>query len=328
MKVLITGANGFLGSHLTRAMFRQGYDLRILVRRTANLNAVSEIPCETYFGNINNREDVFKAVRGCQIVIHVAATTRQWGLPLEVYEQINFVATKYIAEACLTEGVQKLVFVSTANTMAPGSSKKPGSEIGSFTLFESNSPYIMTKYMAQQLILEQVQQNGLPAVIVNPTFIIGPDNLQSSSGKIFAYALEKKIVLYPPGGKNFVCVQDVCNGITSALSKGKVGECYLLAGENLSYEQFFKMARSLSNRSRILIRIPASLLRVAGMAGTLLGKLTGKVYPMNYANAYLLCTENYYSAKKSKKELGIDYTSISEVIKDSVDRYYESKHLE
>jgi dihydroflavonol-4-reductase len=313
-KVLVTGGNGFLGSNLTRALFREGYEVKIMVRHHADLKGLSDIPCELFFGNIDNREHVNQAVAGCDMVVHAAAITDQWNITFETYERINITGTKHVVEACLEQGVQKLVYVSTANTIGPGSKEDPGTELNAFTLFNANSGYINTKYLAQQYVLEQVDQRKLPAVVINPTFMIGPHDVKPSSGKLLLHGIGKKILFYPPGGKNFVAIQDVCQGVLQAIKAGKAGECYLLAGYNLSYKEFFALVDQVSGHKRLLIQVPTFVLKLAGAMGSLKEKLTGRPGRLTLRSAYLLCLPNYYSGKKATRELSVTYTPIADTI--------------
>jgi dihydroflavonol-4-reductase len=125
-KVLITGANGFLGANLTRELYRMGFDIRILIRPSADVKGIADIPCEIFYGCIDNNNDVQEAVKGCHIVIHAACITEQWGISFAEYERTNFTATKYITGACLMHQVEKFIYVSTANTIGPGNKNNPG----------------------------------------------------------------------------------------------------------------------------------------------------------------------------------------------------------
>ncbi|NSL85966.1 NAD-dependent epimerase/dehydratase family protein [Chitinophaga sp. Mgbs1] len=314
MKVLITGANGFLGSHLTRELFRQGYEVKAMIRASANLLGMEDIPCEIFSGNIDNRDDVCAAVAGCDIVIHTACITDQWNISFEAYERVNFTATKYIVEACIAQQVKRLIYVSTANTIGPGSKMHPGTELNGFTLFNANSGYINTKYLAQQYVLEQVAAGRLQGVVVNPTFMIGPRDSKPSSGKLILYGMKKKVLFYPPGGKNFVHIQDVCRGIVNAIDKGKTGDCYLLAGHNLTYREFFNILNQVSGEKKVMIRIPRFLLKIAGVTGSVLQQLLHIRGKLNYTAAYMLSLDNYYTGRKSERELQVRYTPIEDAI--------------
>lgn len=325
-KVLVTGGNGFLGSNLTRELYRLGYDVRVLVRPNADLKGIADIPSELFRGHIDCEADVFQAVEGCDLVIHAASVTEQWSVAYEEYERVNFTGTQHIVQACLANKVTRLVHVSTANTIGPGTRLNPGTELNGFTLFHANSGYINTKYLAQQYVLEQVERRGLPAVVVNPTFMIGPNDVKPSSGKLLLHGLKRKIVFYPPGGKNFVYIHDVCQGIISALHKGETGNCYLLAGENLSYREFFTLVNRLENRSAWLIRVPGFVLSTAGLAGAFSKLLTGRGGRLNPSTAYMLRLDNYYSGRKAAAELSLRYTPVEEAVRKALSWFKEHNY--
>ena len=323
-KVLITGGNGFLGANLVRMLCQQNYQVNILVREGADLKALEGLEPNIVFGNITEEKDVFNAVEGCNYVIHAASVTEQSGITFEQYEAINVTATKHIVEACLQHKVEKLIYVSTANTIGPGNSKEPGTELNGFSYFKANSGYINTKYLAQQFVLEQVLRNKLPAVVVNPTFMIGPHDSKPSSGKIILYGLNKKILFYPPGGKNFVHIEDVCRGIVNAIEMGKPGECYLLAGENLTYKEFFKALNEISSQHPLMIKIPPLVLRLGARFSFLLEKLNHKPQQLNQSSAYMLCCYNYYTGEKSERELKLQYQSVSKAIEEAYNWFHKN----
>jgi dihydroflavonol-4-reductase len=323
-KVLVTGANGFLGVNLVRMLTAEDFEVRILIRENANLDLIEEMNPEIFYGRIDNAGDVFKAVNGCEVVIHAASITEQHGIRFEQYEQINVTATKYVVEACLKYKIEKLVYVSTANTFGPGSISLPGTELNGFSYFKAGSGYINSKYLAQQFVLEQVHQKKLPAVVVNPAFMIGANDTKPSSGQLILYALNKKILFYPPGGKNFVHIQDVCCGIINAIDKGKNGSCYLLAGENLSYYNFFRLLFGITRQKPLMIKIPPIALKLGAVFSSLVQSANHRPQRLTRANAFLLCQKNYYSGKKSEMDLGLKYSPIKEAIKEACDWFANS----
>ncbi|ASZ11900.1 NAD-dependent epimerase/dehydratase family protein [Chitinophaga pendula] len=326
-KVLVTGANGFLGANLTRELFRLGYEVKAMVRPSADLKGISDIPCELFFGHIDDAAEVMQAVAGCDIVVHTASITEQWDIDFAAYERVNFTGTKHIVAACLAQGVQKFVHVSTANTMGPGNKENPGSELNGFALFNANSGYINSKYLAQQYVLEQIEHCKLPGVIVNPTFMIGPHDTKPSSGKLLLYGLGKKVVFYPPGGKNFVHIQDVCMGIIKAIERGRIGDCYLLAGHNLSYKEFFQLVNEVAREPKLIVRIPPVVLKVGGLIGSMVERVTRRSQKLNYSSAYLLCLENYYTGKKSERELSVRYTPMKTAVGDALNWFKENAYF-
>lgn len=325
-KVLVTGASGFLGSNLIRELYRQGFDVKIIVRQNANLNGIADVPCEVFYGNIDNQWDVRQAISGCNIVIHAACITDQWAVSFDDYERVNYMATKYIADACIEQKISKFIYVSTANTMGPGTKHLPGTELSGFTLFNANSGYINSKYLAQQYVLEQVEARALPGIVINPTFMIGPNDIKPSSGKLLLYGLRKRILFYPPGGKNFVYIQDVCRGIINAISKGRIGDCYLLAGHNLTYREFFGMVSKVSMAKAFMIKIPAFILKLAGQLGSVSERVTGKPSRLNRTAAHLICLENYYSGKKSERELQLEYTSMQHAVENAFNWFKDNNY--
>jgi Nucleoside-diphosphate-sugar epimerases len=326
MKVLITGGNGFLGSNVARELFRRGYEVKLMMRDTADASVVADVPCEIYHGDISSQEEVLMAVKGCDYVVHTASITQQWAVTFKEYELVNVRGTINVVNACLQHGVKKLIHISTANTIGPGNRIKPANELNSFTLLHVNSGYINSKYIAQQYVLEQVEHKNLQAVIVNPTFMIGQYDAKPSSGKIILHGINKRWVFYPPGGKNFVHINDVCTGIANALQIGKIGDCYLLAGENLSYKEFFKLLNSVAGQDPAMVRIPQFILKMIGIMGTLVGVFSKTSGKLTYSSAYMLCLYNYYSGKKSERELLIKYTPIEKAIGSALAWFKENNY--
>ncbi len=326
-KVLVTGASGFLGTHLVKELYKQGYEIRILVRKHANLNQIKHLPLHIVYGEIEKREDVYAAIENMEIVIHAASITKQTGISYPEYEKVNFKSTKYVVEACKAHHVTRMIHVSTANTFAPGTILQPGTELNGFSLYNANSGYINTKYLAQQYVLEQVARNNFQAIVVNPTFMIGAEDAGPSSGQIVLYQINSRIIFYPSGGKNFVHVKDVCNGILQAIEKAKIGDCYLLAGENLSYKQFFSIRNKISKQKSLMICIPAFILKPAGYIGSILNRIFKKKIPVNYSNMYMICSQNYYSGHKSVRELGIKYTPVTTAIQEAYHWFKEKKYI-
>lgn len=316
-KVLITGGNGLLGANLARILSLENYQVIIFVRKDANVKALDGLALQIIYGKIDDADDVLKAVEGCDYVVHSASITEQTGITFEEYERINVIGTKQVVNACLQQKIKKLIYVSTANTIAPGSMNEPGTELNGFSYFKARSGYINSKYLAQQFVLEQVLHKKLPAVVVNPTFMLGAYDSKPSSGQIILCGLDKKFLFYPPGGKNFVFVEDVCHGIINALESGKIGNCYLLAGENLSYKNFFQILNKISGQHPLMIKIPSFVLRLGGSFSYFIEKINKKPQRLTLSTAYMLCQNNYYSGNKSERELGVKYKTTDEAIRDA-----------
>jgi dihydroflavonol-4-reductase len=313
MKVLVTGANGLLGSHIVQELVNRNYHVRVLVRPGSNLFLLEGLPVEYFEGQITLRHDVEKAVNGCTFVIHAAARATHKPTWLDAYQKINIDSTRYIINACKTSGIKRLIYVSTANCFVNGTRDNPGTEKGTFPRWMKRSGYAYSKFLAQQLLLDEVKKGELGAVVVNPTFIIGKD-AKPGGGKIFNFILSKRIAFYPLGGKNFVDAAAAATGTVNALEKGRSGECYLLAGENLSYRQFFKIVMDYTGRNPLIIPVPCFLLKLAGRIGDVIEGVFKKPVPLTYVNARMLCRDNYYTPAKAVKELDLPLVPARETI--------------
>ncbi len=304
-KVLVTGANGLLGSHVARELLLKKYAVRALVRRNSDTRALEGLGIEYFTGELTLPKDISNAVKGCDYVIHVAARTSQSPSSLKHYEKPNIGSTKSIVEACKKHGVKRMVYVSSANCFGNGTKENPGNENAPFMPWLKHSGYAYSKYLAQQVVLGETKNNGFNAVVVSPAFIIGERDFKPSSGKIFGHVLNKRIAFYPCGGKNFAGAQMAAQGVVNAMEKGKTGECYLLAGENLSYLEFFKMIRKATKQKTLFVPVPSLLLLFAGFWGSVLEKAFGTTTQLTLTNARMLCSQNYYTPQKAVSEIGL-----------------------
>ncbi|MFC5408603.1 NAD-dependent epimerase/dehydratase family protein [Larkinella bovis] len=325
MKVLLTGATGLLGVHLAGELVQQGYEVKALYRSLPE--RIHTLP---WFGEvewvkvaITSPVDIEKAVRGCQAVIHAAARTDPYPTPLAAYYDANVASTEHILAAVKKGSGARLVLVSTASVFRPGSLENPATEESPYAFHQMASGYIASKYEAQQRVLMAVQQ-GVDAVIVNPTFMLGPYDFKPSSGAVIRYVLQNRAVFYPKeGGKSFVDVRDAARATVNALRWGTTGESYLLANENLPYEQFFPLVAQLSGRKKKLLPIPVSLIRAAGRLGAVGERLVRNGLPINRINAQLITQPNYYSGAKARWVLNLPQTPVRQSIEDAI-RWFET----
>lgn len=324
-KILVTGANGLLGANIVRELTGRGDAVRIFTRESSDLSGLQGVEVERYNGDILNPDSVDCAVEGCDYVIHAAANTSQWPVAYSHYEPVNVTATRYVASAVKKHGIKRLVFVSSANAFGNGTKERPGTELSEFAGFRIGSGYMISKYVAQQVILEEVERSRLPAVVVNPTFMLGPYDSKPSSGQIILMGLRKRIQAIPPGGKNFVHVRDVAVATCNALTMGRIGECYLLAHENLSYREFFQLLNRITGENPFLLPLQGWLLKVAGTAGTGFEKLSGKPAPLSRVNARLLCLKNYYSAAKAMEALALPQTPVEKAIREALQWFWDER---
>ena len=315
MKVLVTGANGFLSGHIINELLKCGYSVRAMMRAGAKAPALTGLDVEVIYGNITDKSAIEKAVTGCEIVIHAAADTNQSYRKIEDYYPANVEATANIIEAMSDSGCKRLIFVSSANTMGFGTLENPGNEETPASSLLLKSGYAKSKFVAQNLVLEAVKNHKIDAVVVNPTFMIGPFDYHPKSGRIFKMILGKKIAFYPPGGKNFVDVRDAAKGIVNAINLGKSGECYLIAGENLSFRDFFQKTKLHAKQKTKIIPIPVFIIKLAGICGSIFRHF-GLNIELSFVNASILCANNFFDNRKAVNELRLPFAGIEKTIGD------------
>lgn len=326
MKVLVTGANGLLASNLVRELLHSGYEVRGMVRENSNLLSLKKVDIELFKGEITSQADIRKAFSGCEVVIHAAANTNQCLANYDAYRKTNVYATQLLLDEAVRRNTERFIFVSSANAFDSGSKGTPGTENSPFSI-EGKSGYMISKQIAQNLVLNEFNKSNLPVIVVNPTFMIGKYDAKPSSGQIILMASRNSLMVYPSGGKNFVHVSDVARGIVNSIIMGKPGECYLLANENLSYSEFFDKLCKMHGSPKTLIKIPSSAIRLVGVIGSLYENISGKPAKLNLINANLLCADNYYSSTKAKEEINMPQTPIEQAIEDALEWFYQYGYL-
>lgn len=314
MKVLVTGANGFLAANIIRELTSRGIQTKGMVRRNCNMKAIEGLNPEICYGNITSLQDVKDAVDGCDFVIHAAADTSQNTSDPSPLFPVNVQGTANVITASKDSKVKRLIFVSTANTSGLD---KENPSVDKLAKHYKKSGYALSKSEAEQLIRNETKVGNLDAVIVNPTFMIGPYDAKPSSGRIFFLLLKKGIVFYPPGGKNFVDVRCAAVAICNAITLGQSGESYTLSGENMSFKEFAARLKQVANRPSVQIQIPASILIFAGILGSA-ARIIGIKAELNYHNAKILTLKEDISNKKAVDELRMPTTNINKSIVDAV----------
>jgi len=324
MNILVTGANGLLATNTIIALLSRGYQVTGLIRDTNKFLLPPQPNLRLVIGDITHAESLEKAAEGCDCIIHCAATTDQNLLRYEAYHRINVMGTEYVIQAALKHAIKKVVYVGTANTFGYGSLQVPGNETLPPRAPFRQAWYAKSKLEGQQKALSAADQ--LTVVVASPTFMIGPYDGKPSSGAIIRMGYGKKLIFHPPGGKNFVNVEDAAAGVVDTLEKGKNGEAYLLAGENLSYRQFFKKIGNQTAQRPILIQVPRFILLSAGYVGNLL-RLFGIKTPLTSINMEILCVRNYYSNQKIRSELGTTFGPIEHGISKAIHWFKERNML-
>ncbi|MFN0215424.1 MAG: NAD-dependent epimerase/dehydratase family protein [Saprospiraceae bacterium] len=314
MKVLVTGADGLLGSHIVRTLLEDGYSVKALVLPGSYSKTLKGLPIDFFEGNICNLADVRQAMTDCKVVIHAAASTKLWPTRSKGIWAVNLGGTENIVTAALERNLERLIYISSAVSFKHGPKNNPGNESQLYDGYRFHLDYLDSKYKAQEYVLEATRTKGLPAVVINPTFMFGEYDSQPSSGKMIVAVYKGTLPGYTHGGKNFVYAKDVARATVNAITKGRIGQCYIAGNINLSYAELFeKMSKVIGTKMPRFI-LPNPMIRTIGYAGTLIGWLF-KVQPnINHATAKISCEGQYYSPEKAVSELGMPQTPIEEAI--------------
>ena len=199
MKVFITGPDGVLGNNLVRLLLAEKYEVRVFIQTGNRAEYLEDLPIEREYGNLLHPEEVNRAVEGCDIIIHAAAKTDTWPCRHKSYWDVNVEGTRNIISAVKEYGIKKLIHIGTANSFGAGDKLDPGTEERPYEGHKYKLDYISSKYAIQQEILTSVKEDGLNAMILNPTFMIGPYDAKPSSGQMIIAVSEGKLPGYPGG---------------------------------------------------------------------------------------------------------------------------------
>jgi dihydroflavonol-4-reductase len=302
MTVLVTGATGFLGSHLCRRLTGDGYKVRILCRPTSDLSLLGGLPAEKVTGDVTDSSSVFEAVSGADWVIHAAARGSYWDDPVGQM-RVNVDGTRNVAHACREGGVARLLHVSSIAAIGIPPDGTPATEEFVFNLDDENLNYHRSKHLAEAEVLKKVEQ-GLDAVIVNPASIFGPHGRRYRLAEMMQKVRRTRVVPYFSGGLCAVHVEDVVDGIVAALRSGRAGQRYILGGENLTYRSLVERAAKAMNLKRYPVPVPPI---VTGLAARVLepwGRWRRKRPRLVYATHYCSNRLNFYDSGKACRALG------------------------
>ncbi|MCF8372520.1 MAG: NAD-dependent epimerase/dehydratase family protein [Bacteroidales bacterium] len=327
MKVLVTGADGFLGNNIVRELLARGAEVKAFVQNGRGIDTLDELTIEKIYGDLLNPEDVEKASVDCDYIIHAAANTSIWPRRSEITRKVNFEGTLNVIKATLKSKVKRLVSVGTANSFGNGTMEKPGNEESSFTASKYRLDYIDSKRDAQQEILDHVTNHGLDAIVINPTFMLGPYDTKPSSGELLLALYNGKLPGYTSSGRNFIHVKDVAVAACNALTMGRSGQCYITANENLSYKDFNQLVGNVLGVKPPKLMIPKVFILLFGLISQSISYLTGKPPMVSFAVARISSHKNYYSASKAVEELEMPQTSIVIAIREAFDWFNENGYL-
>jgi len=303
MLSLVTGANGFIGSHITRFLLTRGERVRVLVRAQSDTRWIAGLAAEFAYGDVREAASLAEALRDVQTVYHAAADYRLWAPdPQEIYDT-NVTGTRNLLAAAKQAGVERFVYTSSVGTLVPPRSRNLPDEQTRLHLKDMIGHYKRSKYLAEQEAL-QAAERGQPVVIVNPTAPVGPGDWKPTpTGRIIVDFLNGHLPAYVDTGLNFVSVEDVAKGHWLAAQRGQPGERYILGDRNLTLKEFLQMLSDLSGRPMPRLRLPHALPYLASVADLLTSRLLGRAPRIPLEGVRMARHKMFVDASKAVHEL-------------------------
>jgi dihydroflavonol-4-reductase len=322
MTTLVTGAAGFLGSHVTRQLVARGENVRVLMRPSSSNRAISDLSLEYVTGDLRDAESLERAMNGVQRVFHVAADYRLWAKnPQDIYDS-NVGGTKNLLAAAKTAGVEQLIYTSTVATIAVDRPELPNESTDS-KLEEMVGHYKRSKWMAEQEVLHAARA-GFPAIVAMPTTPVGPwDWKPTPTGKIVLDFLNGKMPGYVETGLNFVGVEECAAGHLLVAERGKIGERYLLGGENLTLKQMLDTLAKITGLAAPTMKIPHGVALGVAYVESAFSRLVGKEPQIPVEGVRIAQHVMFVDATRAVRELGFEQGSVPAALERAV-RWYQA----
>ncbi|TAM71522.1 NAD-dependent epimerase/dehydratase family protein [Mycobacterium sp.] len=315
---VITGASGLLGANLAAELVAQGHTVAAIRRPSTDTSSLADVPIEWVCADLGSADQLRDVFTGADVVFHCAAcvSTRRTITP--AISAINVDATRAVIEAAIAAGTERLVYTSTANTIGPTPDGTPADEQTPWAWDKARlaSAYAVTKRRAEILVGESCDR--LDAVIVNPTYLIGPRDARPSSGRLIVELVNHRIPCWTTGYNNFADVREVARGMIAAWLSGKRGERYILGGQELTYRDFMVRVARVAGVDPPRNRLPHAIAWLAGRGGDLLER-TGRETTVNSVSVGYAFTDRYrFRSDKAVRELGYVVRPIEPAIRDAI----------
>lgn len=324
MKILLTGADGFLGSHLLRYLLKDGHKVRAFLQKTRNHSTIKGLDYEAFYGDVLNEADLDSALDDCDALIHTVANTNVWPSRDPVIWQINHESVKTISRLVLKHNLKRFIYIGTANSFGYGPKQSPGDENTPFNAGKYGLDYIDSKKASQDFLIEEYNKKGLPVVIINPSFMIGEYDTKPGSGKMVLSLMNERIPVCSKGGRCFTYVGDVAVAVVNALSMGQTGECYITGGTNLSYNEFFSLTAEIAGVKAPKICPPPIIMYTIAWIMEAIGRIRNRPPLFSQPMVMVAMDGHYYSSAKARKTLNMPETDIKIAIKKTITWFIEN----
>jgi dihydroflavonol-4-reductase len=303
--VLVTGASGFVGSAVARAVLAQGRVVRVLLRPGSDRRNTADLAVETRIGTLEDKDSLAAALAGCGALFHVAADYRLWVRDPAAMYRANVDGTRALMEAALAAGLERIVYTSSVAVLGLRDDGGASDETTPSRLEDMIGPYKRSKFLAEEVVRDLVRSKQLPAVIVNPTTPIGPRDVKPTpTGRMIVEAAAGRMPAFVDTGLNLVHVDDVAAGHLLAEERGRIGERYILGGENLALKEILRRIAAIAGRAPPRLALPIAPLWPLALAAEAVGRVTGREPFVTCDGLRMARHKMFFSSAKAMRELG------------------------
>ncbi|HEX6996964.1 MAG TPA: hopanoid-associated sugar epimerase [Gammaproteobacteria bacterium] len=328
MTILVTGANGFVGAAIVRALLGRGERVRAFVRPRSDRRNLAGLDVEVAEGDITRPDTLAAAVRGCRAVVHAAADYRLWVPNAAAMLETNVQGSLNVLDAAEEAGVERVVYTSSVATLGLNPDRSPADEETPVGLDDMIGAYKRSKYLAEEAVRRRAAERGLDVVTVNPSTPIGPGDIKPTpTGRIILDAALGRIPAFVDTGLNLVHVDDVARGHLLALDKGKRLERYILGGEDMSLERILELVADRCGRPRPKVRLPHWSVYPVAAASELVARVTGREPRVSLDGVRMSAKHMYFTSRKAERELGYTWRDPAEAVNDAIDWFAANGYL-
>ena len=327
-KVLVTGASGFVGSAVAAKLVERGFSVRALVRATSPRTHLAGLDLEYVQGDLRDAETIRPAMAGVRYLFHVAADYRLWARDRNEIVINNVTGTRVMMEEALHAGVERIVYTSSVATLAVQRDGTSVDETVPLEELKAIGAYKRSKVAAERLVERMIAQQGLPAVIVNPSTPIGPRDVKPTpTGRIIVEAARGRMPAFVDTGLNLVHVDDVAQGHLAALDRGKIGERYILGGQNVQFSEMLAVIANLIGRRPPRVRLPRSAIVPLALAAETVARFTGREPFVTMDALRMSKYRMFFTAAKAERDLGFTARPFTDALTDAIRWFRDAGHL-
>jgi len=329
MTTLLTGATGFVGAAVLRALVAAGHRVRALVRPNSDRRNLNGVDCEVVTGDLLEPASLQPALRGCDALFHVAADYRLWVPDRDKMHRTNVQGTVDLFQAAAAAGLSRIVYTSSVATLRLRNDGSSADEQSHADLSDMVGVYKQSKFLAEREVNRLVQETGIPVIIVKPTTPFGPGDVKPTpTGRMIVEAASGRMPAYVNTGLNVVHVDDVAAGHLLAFNKGVVGESYILGGENRTLRWILQTVAELTGRSPPYVRLPHWFVTPVAYVAESMSRVLGGREPLVTVDAVRMSRKlMYFSSEKARRELGYTPRPAIEALRDEIEWFYQHGYV-